>query len=171
MILEELEILFEDLNIDEPTNEQMDKMYEVYLSDVCKVKFNNEILKVNKNKSRHPICKGKHQTFEHIITRESKHSGKRNFDNQRANRIHWIKPIVENCDDIRIKYYEAYNNKGQLQYFFFYEDKNFIVITRELPNGKMLITAYYIDDYRKRGHKKQYEEYRQKKTPLRERGT
>src|SRR5699024_3097057 len=105
---------------------------------------------VNPNQSRHPLCRGKEQTFEHIITRKSTYSGKRNFDRERANRIHWIKPIIENCNDIRIKYFEAYNDKEQLQYFFFYQEKDFIVIIRQLPTGNMLITAYCVDEYRKR---------------------
>jgi len=69
---------------------------------------------------------------------------------------------------VKIKYFEAYNDKNQLQYFFFYEAKGFIVIIRQLPNDKMLITAYCVDSYRSRGFKKQYEEYeKNKKTPLR----
>lgn len=167
MILEELELLFEDLDIDEPTGIQMRQLYQIYLEEVCNIRFKEERIIVNNKPSRHPICRGKHQTFEHVITRESQYTGKRDFDRERANRIHWIKPIIEHWEDVRIKYFEVYNDKNQLQYFFFYEDRDFIVIIRQLPNGKMLVTAYCVDGYRRRGFKKQYEEYKNKKTPLR----
>ncbi len=163
--LEKLDVLFDDLEIDKPTDCQLQKMYKIYCDEVCSIIFENECIKVNKNKSRHPICKGKHQTFEHLITRTSKYSGKRNFDNQRVNRIHWIKPIVENYKSSKIKYFEERNKGNQLQYFFFYEDKNFVVIIRKLPNEKVLITAFCVDDFERNKFKNKYKRY--KKTPLR----
>lgn len=160
MNLEDLEELFGNLDWDGPNEEQLKQLYEIYLTEVCNMKFKGQKIMVNKNKSRHPICKGRDQTFEHIITRESKHSQKRNFDPQRANRIHWIKPIVENSDRNEIKYFEELNGKNQLQYFFWYEEKNFIVLIREIFKGRVLITAYYVDEYRKIGFKKKYENYK-----------
>ncbi len=164
--LSELDILFDDLDIDVPTKEQMSELYRIYKTEICNITFKGERIKVNNNKSHHPICKGKHQTFEHIITRKSEYSGKRNFDNQRANRINWIKPIIENYKLPCIKYFEEKNKNNQLQYFFFYEDRDFIVIARELPNGRMLITAFCVDGYEKNRYKKRYNLYI-KKTPLR----
>lgn len=166
-MLEELEVLFEDLDIENLEPEQLAEMYRIYIDEICTMVFRGKPILVNHNASRHPLCRGKHLTFEHVITRESKHSGKRNFDRDRANRIHWIRPIIEAEGNPFIKYFEAYNEKGQLQFFFYYMDRDFIVIIRELPNGNMLITSYYVDDFRKINYKKQYEEYRQKKAPLR----
>ena len=160
MILDELEELFEDLDIDEPSLEQLNEMYEIYKSEICKIIFNGEQIVVNKNRSRHPICRGMNQSFEHIITRKSHHSGKRNFDNQRANRIHWIKPIIDNYEDSRVHYFEELNSDNQLQYFFYLYERDFIVILRALPQGNMLITSYYVDDYQKNYFKKKYEKYR-----------
>ena len=93
--LDDLEDLFEDLSIEGPDKEQMFTMYGHYLKDIVKspLVIKGITLTFNKNVSRHPICKGKHQCFEHIITRESKHYGKRNFDRERANKIHWITPL------------------------------------------------------------------------------
>src|SRR5699024_5270772 len=99
MILEELEVLFEDLEIDEPTVDQKRQLYQIYQEEVCKISFKGDRIIVNNKPSRHPICRGKHQTFEHIITRKSQYTGKRDFDRERANRIHWIKPIIAHWED------------------------------------------------------------------------
>ena len=162
MILDNLEVLFDHLDVDGPTNSQLEELYRLYLDDVCNIVFKDEILKVNTNKTRNPICKGKPQTFEHLITRKSKYSGKRCFDRDRANRIHWIKPVIENYKDARIKHFTEYNHKNELQFFFFYEEKDFIIIIRELSNGLMIVTAYYVDEGRKRGIRKKYFAYKEK---------
>lgn len=162
--LEDLEDLFEDLSIDGPDKAQMFTMYGHYLNDIVKnpLIINGIRLTFNTNASRHPVCKGKHQCFEHIITRESKHSGKRNFDHERANKIHWIKPILENVNDPRIKYFEAINDDNENQQFYWYEEMNFVIILRELNPNLLLITSFSVDKEERYGFKKQYEAYRDK---------
>jgi len=162
--LDKLEDLFEDLDYDEPTPEQMYKMYGIFLNDFV----NNPILikgielKINRNRSKHPICKGKFKGFEHIITRESKYSGKRDFDRERANKIHWIIPIIENVNDNRIKYFERINDKGYNQQFYWYQEKAFIVIVRELKPDLLLITSFSVDTLENNKYKNYYNEYREK---------
>lgn len=162
--LDDLEDLFEDLSIDGPNREQMFTMYGHYLNNIVKpaIVIKGIVLTFNKNASRHPICRGKHQCFEHIITRKSKHSGKRNFDHQRANKIHWIRPILENVTDPRIKYFEAINDEGENQLFYWYEEMNFIVILREITPNLLLITSFSIDKEERYNFKKMYEEYKKK---------
>ena len=160
--LNDLEDLFDDLDPDGPSDEQLFEMYGHYLNDIVKnpIVINGKNLCFNKNASRHPICRGKHLCFEHIITRESKYSGKRNFDAERANRIHWIRPIIENVTDARIKYFEALNSDGQNQQFYWYEEKNFIIIVREINPDLLLITAFSVDKVERFNYKKKYESYR-----------
>src|SRR5699024_1811453 len=99
MNLDDLEELFEDLDIDEPSSAQLKKMYQIYKNEVCNIVFKGVEIIVDENRSRHPLCWGMNRSFEHIVTRKSSYSGKRNFDNQRANRIHWIKPVIENYEN------------------------------------------------------------------------
>jgi hypothetical protein len=170
--LDDLEDLFEDLSIDGPSETQLFEMYGRYLNDIVKnpIVINGIKLAFNKNPSKHPICKGKHQCFEHIVTRESKHSKIRNFDPDRANKIHWIRPILENINDSRIKYFEAINDNGENQQFYWYEEKMYIIIIREIKANLLLITSFSVDKEERYNYKKKYENFRekQKKTPLRE---
>lgn len=161
-VLDELEDLFEELSVDGPTNEQLNKMYTVFLDDIVRTPIIIKGLQLssNRNKSRHPVCKGKSQGFEHIITRESKHSNRRNFDRERANKIHWIKPIIENVGDGRIKYFEEVNDRGINQLFYWYEEKNFIVIVREVNPELMLITSFSVDTLGKKKYRDAYYKYK-----------
>lgn len=162
--LDDLEDLFEELSIDGPDKAQMYTMYGHYLKDIVNnpLVINGITLTFNSNASRHPICRGKHQCFEHIITRESKHSGKRNFDPERANKIHWIRPILENVNDPRIKYFEAINDDNENQQFYWYEEMSFIIILREIAPDLLLITSFSVDKEERYGFKKKYEEYKNK---------
>lgn len=160
--LDELEDLFDDLSIDGPTPKQLYELYGIFLEDFKKnpVVINGVELKYNGTPSRHPICRGKAMAFEHIITRESKYSGKRNFDYERTNKIHWIKPIIENVSDFRIKYFEEVNHDGENQLFYWYQEKDFVVIVREVKPAYLLITAYSVDKDSKLGLKKKFDSYR-----------
>ncbi len=169
--LDDLEDLFEDLSIDGPSANQLYQMYGIFLEDFHKfpITINGVKLKYNSNRSNHPICKGKAQAFEHIITRESKYSGLRNFDPFRANKIHWIKPIINYVNDRRIKYFEEINSSSQNQLFYWYEEKNFVVIIREIKPDYLLITSFCVDKEERFSLKKKFDLYRneQKKTSLR----
>jgi hypothetical protein len=160
-VLDELEDMFDYLSVDEPTDEQINELYEVFLNDIVRnpIIIKGLPLKSNSSKSKHPICRGKSQGFEHVITRDNKYSGKRDFDAERANKIHWIKPVIENATDVRIKYFEKINDKRKNQLFYWFEEKNFIVIVREVNPNLMLITAYSVDDGNKFQFKKDYESY------------
>lgn len=159
--LGELSDLFDDLSIDGPNPEQLFKMYGIFLTDFEKnpIVINRVQLSYNRNKSKHPICRGKFAAFEHVITRESKHKGKRDFDKERANKIHWIKPIIENVKDNRIKYFERANDDGYNQQYYYYEEKGFIVIIRELKPDLLLITSFSVDVLEKPRYKDWYNEY------------
>lgn len=163
-----LEDLFDDLGI-HPTRDQLYKMYGVYLKDIVNnpLIVNGKSVKYNNGSSRHPVCQGKHLTFEHIITRESKYSGKRNFDSDRANKLHWIRPIIESVDDHRILYFEKIHD-GNNQLFYWYKAKGFLIILREVKPDLILITSFSVDQLERKKYDDWHKEYdKQKKTSLR----
>lgn len=161
-VLESLDNLFDVLDIDKPSDDQMFEMYGVFLNDIVRnpIIIKGVKLSYNRNRSVHPICRGKMKAFEHLITRESKLKGKRDFDRERANKIHWIKPVIEHFEDSRIKYFEKVNDKGFNQLFYWYQDKNFIVIIREINPDLMLITAFSVDTMENVKYQEMYDEYR-----------
>jgi hypothetical protein len=162
MELDDLEDLFDELDIDAPSLEQLYQMYGIFLRDIARnpLIVNGREVKYNNSPSRHPLCQGKALTFEHIITRESKLSKKRNFDCLRANKIHWIRPIIEHADSPRVKYFERMNDEGQKQFFYWFEEKSFIIIIRNIQPDHLLITSFCVDYGEKGMYKKWYLEYK-----------
>lgn len=65
-----------------------------------------------------------YEKFVHIITRSVKAStwktasSIREFRPERANRVHWIKPILENWQDKRITRFRNIENDGSIRDYF-----------------------------------------------------
>lgn len=171
-VLEALEDLFDDLEVDNPTAEQLQEMYGIYLNDFVytplfysgkKVVINPVLIK----DKRDGYFVNKQKTFDHIVTRDNKYSNKRQYDKERANKIHWLRPIIENHECGYIKKFEKKDQEGRCNIFLWYESKNYIVILREKEPELFLVTGYCVDEVERRRFKKEYEVYRDKKTPLR----
>jgi hypothetical protein len=147
MDLDDLEELFDDLGFNEPTPEQIYQMYGIFLNDFVKntLTIKGKTVKYNRNPSKHPLFRGKYDTFVHVVTRESKIREKREFDRQRANRIHWIRPILENSKDSRIWYFERTNEHGNNQEYYWYESQDFLVILKQIEPDVLLLTSFYVD--------------------------
>lgn len=172
MILEELEDLFEDLDIDNPTHDQLYKMYGIYLTDFIRTQVCFEGKKVIVNgtpirNKKEGYFVGKQKSFDHIVTRECKYSHKRQYDRDRANKIHWIKVIIENCTCPLIKQFEKIDEYGDRNILLWYESRNYVVILREKRPDLFLVTGYCVDATEQGRFRNEYNEYKNKKTPLR----
>ena len=167
MNFDELEILFDEdeMSIDGPTKGQLYQMYGIFLADFHKTTLLHKGKRVmfNNNPSKHPLFRGKFQGFVHLVTRDNKYNDRRQYDRDRANRIHWIKPILENWQSPQISYFEQNNKDGELQYFYWLQAHSFIVILRELNPDLLLVTAYCVDDYQVSQFRRQLNEYRNRK--------
>ena len=159
--LDLLEEMFEYLDINGPDKNQMYKLYGVFKKDLIEdpIFINLVQLRYDNRKSVHPLFKGKPKGFEHICTRESKHSKKRYFDPERANKIHWIKPVILFQEDNRIKYFERQHYNGQNQRYFWLAEKSYVVIVREITDNLQLVTAFKVDDIEERRFKKWYQAF------------
>ena len=142
----------DDTMTDSPSKEQLYQLYGIYLNDFVKntliidgfkVLVNNNI--VNDGKRYDKILIKKQESFCHISTREVGNSKRRTIRAERANKIHWIRPILENCNDTRIKYFEGLNDRNEYCRFYWYKEKSYIVILKEIRVNVMLVTGYCVD--------------------------
>ncbi|MBR9855743.1 MAG: hypothetical protein GYB37_14385 [Algicola sp.] len=159
--LDLIEDLFEHLDLDAPTDDQMYQLYGVFKKDIIEEPIYIDDIRVlyDRRRSRHPLFRGKPVGFEHICTRESKHSGKRNFDPERANKIHWIKPVVHYRDNGRIRFFERSHSNGQNQRYFWLYEKDYVVIIREITESLQLVTAFKVDEIERRKFQNWYNQY------------
>lgn len=92
-----------------------------------------------------------YEKFVHIITRSVKSSNWktassiREFRPERANRVHWIKPILENWQDKRITRFRSIENDGSIRDYFWYRQKQYIVIVEYISPDYALITGFCVD--------------------------
>jgi len=102
------------------------------------------------------------ETFVHIITRKNELTGKRKYIQERANRIHWVRPILTYSNLVAIKVFRRQHANSQWQQFFWYEEKDFVVVVREIKPHFLLITAYCVDKENKNQFKRWYQEYKKR---------
>lgn len=93
---------------------------------------------------------GLNEKFVHIITREIKENNRktsrkiREFRSERALRIHWIKPIIENCNDHRIRRFKCLEYSGREREYFWF-NQGYMVIVEFLNPNVALITGFCVD--------------------------
>jgi len=164
-LLDELEPFFDELGFDpEDEEDKIRKLYESFYNDFITNPFevNNATVMIKQAFSRHVGQPDYFQEFVHdfvhTITRHGNISKKRVFEPQRANRIHWIKPILLNCNDNRIKKYQFVESDGKVRDYFWFEEKDFVVVLEMVLPDYWLITAHIADDKKK--HQKRFWDYR-----------
>ena len=92
--------------------------------------------------------------FWHIITRGDRPED-RLFDPRRAERLAWIRPIVEHSDDPAVKTWDYPERRGRNRTYLWLEEWDYVVILEfsdRLDVGPVyyLVTAYYVEYNSKR---------------------
>lgn len=85
--------------------------------------------------------------FWHLITQDNFSKSQRLLDLRRAERLHWLRPTIENHEDHRVKTFTWLHNAKTPRIHIWLEDCDYIVILEESRNGKYvsLVTAYHLD--------------------------
>ena len=98
------------------------------------------------------------ETFAHIISRKVK-GRPRYYEGDRANRIHWIKPILlgHPCNDI--KYYKWMDDDGVCKEHFWLRHKKFMVVLRDVGQDAQIVTSFCVDDDKELVYYERYKNY------------
>ena len=87
------------------------------------------------------------ETFVHLITRKGS-GGKRLFDRHRANKIHWVRCMLENRKEEEIRFFQYPEDDGSLRDYYWYKDEGFLIIMEKVAPDYLVITSFHIDDKR-----------------------
>jgi hypothetical protein len=150
MELYELNDLINGLGI-EPTDEQLDELYTAFERDFVNSLFTVKGLRVKVilNYSNVPGYETYPETFVHLITRKG--SGNiRLFDRHRANKIHWVRCILENRNAEEVTFFQYREDNGVVKDYYWYKEGNFLVIMKEVTPDYLIITSFHIDNKRNR---------------------
>ena len=167
-------LVFSDMiDLDEiEVTEFFDVLYEYFCEDFIDVKtYLNKSIYINPKS--HKKDDGKELVFWHLTTRETKVQKKvgnrwivekeRLTDYRRAERLLWIKLIIENhfIDDIKMFYHKETNIKKDIRLYLWLEEYDFVVILQKLgKSSSYLVTSFYIDrDGKRKEYKKRYNNY------------
>ena len=151
MELVDLDDLINGLGI-EPKAEQLKLLYAEFERDFVKSQLTIDGLKVKvvMHPSKVEGYTAYPETFVHLITRKSG-SGVRVFDRHRANKIHWVRCILENGNDEEIVYFQYPEDKSMRDYYWFKEG-DFLVIMERVAPDFIVISSFHIDDKRNRDY-------------------
>lgn len=148
MDLFELDDLIVGLSAD-PTYDQLDELYKVYCRDFIDSAFvfKGVTLKIIMDASVIEGYEAYPETFVHLITRKGQ-GRQRVFDRHRANKIHWIKCILENCEVEDIAYFEYPEIDGTLREYYWYKGESFLVIMQRITPNYIIVSCFHIDNKR-----------------------
>lgn len=158
MDLYTLDDLIPSLAID-PSEDHLNELYEIFKKDFIEEEYylNGLLIKVDLAPSKEYGFQNYPHTFIKLITRGKKN--KRVFDRKRANKLHWIKVILDNrkTDDITcFKYKEG---AGSIRDYFWFKNGDYLVIMEKITPKYIIISGFHIDDDRNRKfYQRRYEE-------------
>jgi len=89
---------------------------------------------------------GKEKIFWHIVTRKNVQSRNREYDQKRAERIGWVKPIIVNHEHTEIKYFYHFEDNKKIRLYMWAYEHDFLVILQKLgATESYVVTSFYID--------------------------
>ena len=146
----------------ESDDDFLNTLYEYFRQDFIldKPKYKNNPLRLK----RMPIRDNREATFYHITTK-GENEENRQIDIPRAERIRWIKPIIESNDKTLMIWENKRKNEENI--LILHEKENFLIVLRKRQNGLMFWTAYYVDKCYKKKLINEHNKYHNKlKTPF-----
>lgn len=145
MDLFDLDDYIANLGID-PTAEQLGELYQLFKADFIDEEFYIDgcKVKIDVRNSKEEGFEDYPHTFVKIITRGDK--GKRNFDKKRANKIHWIKPILENRNTEDIICFQFLEGDGSVRDYFWFKEGFFLVIMEKITPDYIIVSCFHIDN-------------------------
>jgi hypothetical protein len=89
--------------------------------------------------------------FVRFRTESGKRWGKRKVkDIERAIRISWVRPIIENYSAAGMDSWRYLEGNGQVRHYLYAKAADYLVIIEEKPRGFYLVTGFYVDSDWKR---------------------
>jgi len=132
------------LNLDGEWEEILKKLYRVFEKDFKKRKLFYKNLRVKYDNRKN--SNNKEEAFWHLITKKDKKHG-RLIDYNRAKRLPWVRPIIENYNNSEIKDFNYLEGFGGIRKYLWLENYDFVVILEKKINKKyiILVTDFYVD--------------------------
>lgn len=161
----------EDIEI----SELFEVLYKYFCEDFLYTKtYLNKNIYINPRTYKKDKETNKEIDFWHLTTKDIIYAKKignkivkikeRLPDYRRAERLRWIKNIIENhtIEDIKLFYHQETNEKRDIRLYLWLEDYDFVVILQKLgKSSSFLVTSFYIDrDGKRNEYTRRYNNYK-----------
>lgn len=142
----------EVVNLDNKNEQEIiELLYEIFRNDfvVNRTYLANQIY-IDPISNNLEEALNKEKIFWHVISRKDR--GVRNIDIPRACRISWIKPIIVNHSNHKIKFFYYYEDNSKIRLYLWAFENDFAVILQKIgiTNSSYVVTSFYIDNQNKR---------------------
>lgn len=156
----------------------MDWLYQIFHRDfVAQRTYLSNTIWIDPQSSRKDD--GKELAFWHLTSRKQSYSvreggryittSERLPDFRRSERLEWVKLIIDNHEDQRIKqfYFRENNDKRDVRLYLWAHQHDFVVILQKLGRSStFLVTSFFIDHSRKKAdYEQRYADYLAAKDP------
>jgi hypothetical protein len=131
----------------------IDALYDIYLADFItdRPRFRGRPVSCK----RIPYERGKDGTFWHI-TQQGTTEAERTMDLRRAERIRWVRAVIEHADDPSVKVWLEKKNSED-RFHLWLEAADFLVVLADRRSYILLWTAFYVErDHYRKGLQKRY---------------
>lgn len=146
------------LNLDGSWEEVLDKLYSIFKKDFIESKVFYQNLKLIYDKRK--LVGNKEEVFWHLITKENRKEG-RIPDYDRAKRLPWAKPTIENHNKPEVKVWDYLEGNGRVRIYLWLENYNYAVILERNKGRRkhlsVLITAFYVEEWKKKDLMRRYQ--------------
>ena len=153
------------------TDEYIERLYELFLSDLISrpLRWMNTGMTVSLR--RHPEVEGRHAVFWHIVTGGTGNEATRRIELQRCVRLRWVRILIEifNSEfpnEEQIRWWVDKSRSSKPRYVITRPDFDYVVVVEERIEYALLITAYYVEHQRRRRTlKREHDEYWEQQEP------
>jgi len=113
------------------------------------------------NPTSQGVQNGKEKIFWHIVTCKNRVTRIREYDENRAERIEWVKRMIANHNDVEVKSFYYYEDNRKIRFYLWAYNHDFLVILQKLgATESYLVTSFYIDRIgKKEVTQRKYDEY------------
>jgi len=146
------------LELDGSWEDVLNRLYSVFKRDFIDSHILCGASKIIYDKRKIDTCK--EEAFWHLITKHDRNMG-RIPDYERARRLPWVKPIIQDYRNADIKVWDYPGKKNRIRIYLWLENYDYAVIL-EKNKGKRkhlltLITAFYVEERKKRDLIRRYQ--------------
>lgn len=147
-------------------HDQIKTFFEIFIKDFITDAFelNGKKIRIDKRPPKPKEYSAYSESFYHIITRSSTYYNERFYECNRANRIHWIKPILLSHPCKEIKYYKWKDENGICKEHFWYLSEKFMVVLKTISEDFQIVTAFCVDDDEKLKYYERFKDFEEGKT-------